>query len=374
LNAQPDLRIAKTTAITQTALGVPVIFRLAYTNTGNQAAVGVIITDTPSPQFVFYPADNLTGWVCGSGACAYPVGTVSAGATGVITIALRPMTTTLANGAVLTNTVRIQDDGTNGADPTPANNISATQVVVNDAQIVLGKSAFNVQILEPLFSPSEVEVGQWITYTLRLTNTSAYTAYGVVLTDAVPIGTLYIAGTATPTPVGTNPLVWSVGSLNPGSVYVAQYSVVVVGGPFQRTITNTAEAVSQQTGPITSNQVTHQIIATAITLVYGRVVPRDGTLVVEWMTSNEQDTLGFRVLRSASGSREDAVPAGAGVIAATGGSNAAAYTYADSGLQSDVTYTYWLQELDTSGAVASEYALGGGRVLALRMYLPMLAR
>ena len=62
------------------------------------------------------------------------------------------------------------------------------------------------------------------------------------------------------------------------------------------------------------------------------------------------------------------------VIAATGGSHAAAYTYADSGLQSDVTYTYWLQELDTSGAVASEYALGGGRVLALRMYLPMVAR
>ncbi|MEO6063918.1 MAG: hypothetical protein ABIQ99_18460 [Thermoflexales bacterium] len=108
--------------------------------------------------------------------------------------------------------------------------------------------------------------------------------------------------------------------------------------------------------------------------MYSRVVPRDGTLVVEWMTSSEQNILGFRVLRSATGSRDDAAPAVAGVIAATGGNTVAAYTDADSGLQPGVTFAYWRQELDTSGAVASEYVLGGARVLVMRHYRPLVRR
>jgi uncharacterized repeat protein (TIGR01451 family) len=105
-------------------------YTLTYSNVGNQDATGVVITDTVPADTAFKPDASTAGWVCtpevtAGSSCSIAVGAVPAGTIGIIYFTIdtpEPAQVTLTQ---ITNTAGIRDDGANGLDPNPADNIAA---------------------------------------------------------------------------------------------------------------------------------------------------------------------------------------------------------------------------------------------------------
>jgi uncharacterized repeat protein (TIGR01451 family) len=81
--------------------------------------------------------------------------------------------------------------------------------IINTITLEFSKSAMDVDGPPLLISDT-------IRYTLQVTNTSAYTAFNVVVTDTLPVSiTLVSTSTTQGSASGTDPIVWNVGNLSP---------------------------------------------------------------------------------------------------------------------------------------------------------------
>lgn len=116
--------------------------------------------------------------------------------------------------------------------------------------------------------------------------------------------------------------------------------------------------------------------ATAIDLVSFNATAQKSGVAVRWQTSAEINTFGFRLFRSTTGSRADAVQVTPELIPAQGrGQGGATYTWNDSSASAGQRYFYWLQEVEASGAT-NEY--GPATVITSSpasgsfLYLPLL--
>jgi hypothetical protein len=105
-----------------------------------------------------------------------------------------------------------------------------------------------------------------------------------------------------------------------------------------------------------SNPVIHVYLPSAIQLLRftaQRVSGVVGGVQVAWVTGAEVNTFGFSLYRSATRQRADAVRVTDELIPAKG-TTGASYDWLDVTTQPDVAYTYWLQEIETSGRI-NEY-------------------
>ena len=92
--------------------------------------------------------------------------------------------------------------------------------------------------------------GDEIAYTITVINNYSTTLTNVVITDAVPLSTTFVAGSAQASQgalSGPNPLVARLGSLAPGQMATLTFQVSVDQGAAGQTIQNTATASSDQT-------------------------------------------------------------------------------------------------------------------------------
>lgn len=97
-------------------------------------------------------------------------------------------------------------------------------------------------------------------------------------------------------------------------------------------------------------------VPTAVTLISFKAAPQpDGTIGVRWETATEYNTQGFYLYRSTDGTRANAVRVTPEIIFSEGsGVTGAVYSWLDRDVEPGATYTYWLQEVETSGAT-NEY-------------------
>lgn len=116
---------------------------------------------------------------------------------------------------------------------------------------------------------------------------------------------------------------------------------------------------------------------TAITLLDLRAEQVAGGVRLRWETGVELNTAGFHLYRSADGLRANAEPVTQERIVARGSISAgASYSFLDTGAAPGVSYTYWLQEIETGGG-RNEYRFELGRPAPQQAYtlmLPLLQR
>ncbi|MDX1998431.1 MAG: IPTL-CTERM sorting domain-containing protein, partial [Thermoanaerobaculia bacterium] len=209
VNAAPDLRITKTDGGVTTTAGRVVVYSIAYSNAGNQAAAGVVLTETVPANSTFEPAESTAGWLCPGGpsgtACTFSIGSLPAGDSGLVAFAVRVASPFPTGVREIRNQVRIEDDGASGPDPTPADNTAVDTTPVTPAgpgpQPAL--SALKTDSLNlDLDDDGEADAGDTVVYLVTLSNTGNAAANGVVFTSPVPEGTVLVADQVL-TPVGT---------------------------------------------------------------------------------------------------------------------------------------------------------------------------
>jgi uncharacterized repeat protein (TIGR01451 family) len=216
-----------------------------------------------------------------------------------------------------------------------------------------------------------------ITYTLTITNVGGGLLNNVAVTDTLESYLQYVNGSATPAPLSTSPLVWQLSSLAPGEAVSIRFVARVADG-FGGTALNTAIAGSQQVQSVQSNEVSISPAPTAISIVRFTAQRDAGGVTVQWQTGFERNTLGFNLLRSATGSRADAIQVNAEMIPA--GAKGGEYTFVDASADAGALYTYWLQEIEMSGQVndypetAVVQGAAGQGVNAWRVFVPAIMR
>jgi uncharacterized repeat protein (TIGR01451 family)/fimbrial isopeptide formation D2 family protein len=382
----PDLRLSKTDGGVTAVPGGLITYTLTITNAGNGDATGVLVTDTVPANTFFVGASN--GGSESGGLATWPAFSLAGGASVTRTLAVRVSNPLPAGVTSVTNTARVGDDGTNGADPNPGDNSGGDAAPVSAfVDLRLGKSA----------GAASAAPGGALTFTLAYTNVGNIAATGVRITETVPANTTFSAAASAPfvwscadgSPAGTT-CVLVVGAVAGGGGGSAQFAVRV-DSPLPSgvsTIANTAlvgddgASGADPTPPDNTGGASLPISApTAVTLLYFRIVGvvsnHDGAQVtLGWETAAEIDNFGFAVYRASANDFAQAQAVAFVPSAIAGGTGAgASYAHTDAAPSSG-PWWYWLVDVDTHGVetphgpATTALAPGGQYVL----YLPVIVR
>jgi uncharacterized repeat protein (TIGR01451 family) len=210
--------------------------------TGNEPAQNVVVTDAIPANTAFW---SCGGCVLQSGVVRWNLGTRNPGDGGDLTLQVL-VNTPLPDGTLITNVARISD-GNNGA-PLAA---TATTTVQSGHSLVINKSA-----------PSAVGAGSLIAYSIDYAVSGSEVAPGVVITDALPSGTSYLAGSCQPALACSEAggiVTWNLGDLLPGSAGTVQFSARADSGlPNGTQVVNTAY-IADNDGEAASDSATTRV-------------------------------------------------------------------------------------------------------------------
>ncbi|MCL4836884.1 MAG: DUF11 domain-containing protein [Thermoanaerobaculia bacterium] len=190
VDAQPDLSLTKSDGGASVAPGGTVAYALTYSNAGNQDATGVVLTETVPANSAFDAGASTAGWACApngnaGSTCTLAIGALAGGGGGgSATFAVAVVNPVAAGVTQIANTASVGDDGTNGADPTPADN-SASDTTPVDA-------APDLAIVKDYSGPTPAP-GDVFTFALSYSNVGNQGATGVALTETVPANTTFDA-------------------------------------------------------------------------------------------------------------------------------------------------------------------------------------
>lgn len=361
VDAAPDLRLTKTDGGASAVPGGKITFTLLYANTGNQDINGVFLSETVPDYTSFDEADpaNL-GWSCASGgiagdSCTFGIGSLAAGASGSVDFVVTVDDPLDSSVRQVVNAARIDNDSPSNPDPTPDNNEdSETTPILFAPDLTIVKSDGGASPLP----------GQPIAYTLSYRNVGIGQATGVVITETVPQYTNFNAAANAPGWSCTGSLPGStctyvVGSVDVGASGQVNFVVTVAARlPAGVTaISNSAAIRDDGAGGADANPadnsstVTSSFSPTAVRLLRLTAAREGDGVAVRWDTGAEVNTFGFRIVRSATGERADAVEVTDALIPSKGGnSSGASYRFVDTGAEPGVTYSYWLVAVDLDGA------------------------
>ncbi|MBT9556705.1 MAG: DUF11 domain-containing protein, partial [Myxococcales bacterium] len=198
LESAPDLTITQSVGAQTFEPGDNITFNLTMKNTGSQTADNVEVTAKVPANTTFQSALSTQGWTCdppsgvAGATCKLPVGTLAVG-TNVLPFPasfILKVDSPIAAGVIqTTGEVSVSDDGVNGPDLNPANNAQSRTVAISaDPALQLTKKA-DVTTREP---------GEKIIYTLEYQNVGTQHSTGVVITDVVPVNTIFDPDASSP--------------------------------------------------------------------------------------------------------------------------------------------------------------------------------
>ena len=194
--AEPDLSVEVTTPTTLAYPGEEVDYEVRYTNTGDQDATGVTVTfeipkytrglATQEPT-TLAPQDFNLGWDCPSleaaTVCSRVIGNLAVDETGTVPFTVVVDEEVNANEPVLITNVTIFDDGANGEEIRFDNNVSAVQIPIPFANLVVEKTT----------GQSEYLFGERILYVIDYENQGPDAATEVTIVDLLPAELNYVS-------------------------------------------------------------------------------------------------------------------------------------------------------------------------------------
>ncbi len=195
--AQPDLVIAKDDNDIIGRPGAVIPYTLSYQQVGNQDATGVVITETVPVGTTYAAIGSLPNvWSCADGdpagtVCTLVLGDMPVGASGTARFGVRVDDPIPPGQAEVINTAVIADDGSNGLDPTPANNTDDEDTLVIMFRPAGRKSATQVD-------------DNHVAWRMVWFNNLNTTDLRVSVHDPIPPHQSYVAGSASCTPTGTS--------------------------------------------------------------------------------------------------------------------------------------------------------------------------
>jgi uncharacterized repeat protein (TIGR01451 family) len=339
----PDLTLSKSDGGARVAPGGVVSYTLTVSNLSNIGAASVALTETvPAFSSIEFGLSS-PGWICaGSGSagatCTISISTLAGQSSTSRVFAVRVVDPLPVGVVTIANIAALSSPSL----PAPQTPITATDnTPVRRPVLTIGKAA-----LPPGVATNPVGLNDRITYTLSITNTGDLTATNVVLTDAIPPGTEYVAGTASPASAANSPMTWNIGTLAPGEVRSMSFAVVVIRFETQTSVRNVAFGFSAETPSAPSNAVVHILNPTAVRLAGFTAAYDNGAVSVRWRTTLESNTLGFNVYRGA-GAFERGLRINSAMIPALG-STGGEYVVADATVLPGAQY--WIEEIELDGA------------------------
>jgi uncharacterized repeat protein (TIGR01451 family) len=293
--AAPDYVITKDNGQTSVAVGDTITYTLTITNVGTQDGTGVVVTDTLPPYLTNVTASNGGVVNTVAGTITWNVGSVAVGDVMSLTVTAEVTGPISAGIETLTNSGNVTDDGTNGVDPNPGDNVAADTDTLNAAP------DYEITKDDGLAS---AEPGDSVTYTITVTNVGDQDGTGVVVTDDFP-PTLLTNVTASgggviDTVNGT--ITWNVGNLAVGdaAVYTVTGDIATaIPGGVNR-ITNLASVMDDGANgqdPNTGNNSDQDINDIIAGPDY--VITKDDGLT----TANAGDTVSYTITVTNTGNR-----------------------------------------------------------------------
>jgi uncharacterized repeat protein (TIGR01451 family) len=239
LTPEADLALAKKVNNPTPNVGDTVTFTVTLTNNGPSTATNVTVADALPAGLKLLHAIPSPGTSYKGG--VWTVGTV--GPSAVVTLTL---TAKVVSPKPTTNTATIHHSGQ--PDPNSANNTASATVTPPVADLSLTKTV----------NKSQVMVGTNVTYTFTIHNLGPNTAHGVVVSDNLPRGLVFVSAPK-PSQGTYNPAtgVWTVGTLASGASATLRVTFrVMTMGP----IVNTARATELEFDPFLANNVARAVV------------------------------------------------------------------------------------------------------------------
>ena len=201
-----DLTLAKHSTSSIVVPGGSITYTLDYTNAGDVAASGVVLTDTLPAGTTFDPAAN-PGWVLNGNTLTFAVGNVAADGQGTATLILGIASAAAAGAEHIVNSATIADDGAHGADITLTNNTSSVNVTLNAAaDLAVTKDGGGAAVVP----------GGNLNYHFTYANSGNQHASGVAITDVLLNGLNFSAADNPGWTLNGTTLTYAIGALNAG--------------------------------------------------------------------------------------------------------------------------------------------------------------
>jgi uncharacterized repeat protein (TIGR01451 family) len=294
---QADLKLQKSVDHAHPNVGDVISYTVTLTNSGPDAATNVQVTDLLPGGLFFVGATPSQGTYDGLSGL-WNIGTLASSAV----VALQIQARVNSPGAQL-NTASVSQ--VDQFDPNPGNNSGSALEIPQQADVIVGKSISNP-------TPN---VGDTITYTIRVTNNGPDAATGVTIQDILPAGVSFQSSSATEGAFDPATNTWTVGAVAAGATQTLTIAATVVS-PGPQTNTATISAADQFDPNTANNTDTASVIPQEADLQLGKVVsnPRP----------NVGDTITFTVTLTDNGPNaatnvvvSDLLPVGLSVVSAT---------------------------------------------------------
>jgi len=288
------LEVVKSASPSPVQAGDLLTYTLAYTITGDEPVYGVVVSDTTPANTTFYaaipPAASDPG-VGGTGPVIWSLGDFlppESGitqATGVLTLVVL-VDSPLVSGTVLYNAVLITD--TSGLTDTD----DITTPVESSHSLVITKTA----------EPAVVQAGELLTYTLAWAVSGNEPAFGVTISDTVPVSTTYVdcyGGLSCGESGGV--VTWALGDQYPPASGVVTLVVRVDSPLVSGTVIYNAVAITDTSGLTDTDEVTTPVESShslVITKTAEPAVVQAGELLtytLAWAMAGNQPAFGVTI-------------------------------------------------------------------------------
>jgi uncharacterized repeat protein (TIGR01451 family) len=235
-NGNADLSLVASAAPEPVGVGSNLVYSIAITNQGPNAATGVTVSNQLPANVTFVSATG--GATPSSGVLLLNVGSLTNGAVTNVQVIVQ----TTAAGK-LTNQFQVF---ANEFDPMLANNSASVVSTVTNAVVV----SADLRLIASA-SPEPVTVGSNLVYSIAITNRGPSAASGVIVSNRIPANVNFVSATGGSTPSGGILLI-NLGSLAAGATNSVQ---VIVQPAVAGKLTNLFQVFANEFDPVLTNNV-----------------------------------------------------------------------------------------------------------------------